>query len=97
MKRMEYALLFTIAAILAGSFTGAAVTVYRMNLSILRLETDLDGLSERVRAAQTRDAAKSRWSKKELEENALASQFARNKPQPRPEDGPFAEFWPPTN
>lgn len=93
---MEYALFFTIAAILAGSFTGAAVTVYRMNLSILRLETDLDGLSERVRASQTREAAKSRWSKKELEENALASQFAKNKLQPRPEDGPFTDFWPPT-
>lgn len=92
---MEYALLFTIAAILGGAFTGAAVTTWRLKLQILRVETVVDGLEERLKASQTREAAKTRWSKRDQEQEAILSQFQTNKRQPAPDDGPYAHIWPP--
>lgn len=92
---MEYGLLFIIAAILGGAFTGAAVTTWRLKLHLLRIETVVDGLDERLRASQTREAAKSRWSKRDQEQEAILSQFGKNKRQPTEEDGPFAHIWPP--
>lgn len=92
---MEYGLVFIIVAILAGAMTGAAVTTWQLKLQLLRLETVVDGLDERLRASQTREAAKSRWSKRDQEQDAILSQFGKNKPQPTPEDGPYAAFWPP--
>lgn len=94
-ERMELGLIFIIVAILAGAFTGAAVTTWQLKLQLLRLETVVDGLDERLRASQTREAAKSRWSKRDAEQEAILRQFKPNGKQPTPEDGPFAEFWPP--
>lgn len=92
---MEYGLLFIITAILGGAFTGAAVTTWRLKLHLLRVETVVDGLDERLRASQTRDAAKARWSKRDEEQNAILSQFGKNKRQPTPDDGPYSDIWPP--
>ena len=92
---MEYGLIFIIVAILAGAMTGAAITTWQLKLQLLRLETVVDGLDERLRASQTREAAKSRWSKRDQEQEAILSQFGKNKQQPAPEDGPYAHIWPP--
>ena len=92
---MELGLIGLIAAILAGAFTGAAVTTWRLKLHILRVETVVVGLEERLKASQTRDAAKVRWSKRDEEQNAILSQFGKNKRQPVPEDGPYSDIWPP--
>lgn len=92
---MDYALVFMIVAILSGAMTGALVTTWSLKLQLLRLETTIDGLEERVKAAQTRDAAKSRWSKRDQEQQSILDQFRPNKRDPQPEDGPFAHIWPP--
>ncbi len=92
---MEYGLVFIIVAILAGAMTGAAVTTWQLKLQLLRLETVVDGLDERLRASQTREAAKSRWSKRDEEQSAILSQFGKNKRQPVPDDGPYSDIWPP--
>ena len=91
---MEYGLIFIIVAILAGAMTGAAITTWQLKLQLLRLETVVDGLDERLRASQTREAAKTRWSKRDQEQEAILSQFGKNKTQPAVEDGPFAHIWP---
>lgn len=93
--RMEYALVFMIVAILAGAMTGSLVTTWQLKLQLLRLETVVDGLEERLKASQTREAAKSRWSKRDQEQEAILSQFGANKRQPTAEDGPYAHIWPP--
>jgi glycerol uptake facilitator-like aquaporin len=92
---MEYALIYVIVAILAGAFTGAMVTTWQLKLHILRVETRLVGLEERQASLQTREAAKSRWSKRDQEQEAILSQFGKNKRQAVPDDGPYADIWPP--
>lgn len=89
LSRMEYALIYVIVAILAGAFTGAAVTTWSLRLSILRLETNVDGLAERLAALSGRELAKARWSKRDQEQALLLSQMQKNSQQPNMPYNPF--------
>lgn len=91
--RMEYGLIFIIVAILAGAMTGATVTVWGLKLQILRLETTVDGLQDRLSSFAGRDLAKARWTKRDAEQALLLSQMRPNQRQPAEQPFTFPSSW----
>lgn len=89
---MEYALIYVITAIIAGAMTGAVVTTWSLKLQILRLETTVEGLQERQASTSGRELARTRWSKRDAEQEVLLRQLRANKGQGFPGQPEPAQF-----
>jgi hypothetical protein len=92
---MEYGLLLVIAVVVGGGVAGGLLASWNCHRRQLALEqmvktlqlvydTRLDKLQEVVTSRVKSDASKVRWSKKELEDQALAQTLTKRDENPWP-------------